>query len=464
MGEWSGGRCYRPRERVKGPLFRVVLDHLEEFEAQLAWPRDDEVRPDPRVVERLRKYIECGIHRFGVARYQCPKCGDDVFVPFSCKIRGLCPSCDAKRATVTMSNAVDRLLPERPYRQWVLVVPKRLRRLMDIHPTLIGETATMLAREVELFLRDRCGDGSPANISFVQRFGNRLNLHQHVHAVISDGVFHKEAGLFGDALGFRASRPPTEEEVRELTESLRHKVLRRFKKLGRLSDLDVKNMLSWPHSGFSVHAEAYAPPGDREGLQQLLYYCARPALSVKNVFYYRKQNRVVYRTEPRGGESWSLSMAPLGVLRKWGLLMPPPRKNLVRYYGALGPNSPLRELLVEAASQGTARARLREKKAAVCAQLRSWAACLARVFEVFPLICPKCSVEMVPVAVIMRDRELVRLLTYLGLETEFPKMAPARTKAPEVYDCGPPVDDGCQIDPNVDLYEGTNPASPDEPA
>lgn len=62
--------------------------------------------------------------------------------------------------------------------------------------------------------------------------------------------------------------------------------------------------------------------------------------------------------------------------------------------------------------------RLREKKAAVCAQLRSWAACLARVFEVFPLVCPKCSVEMVPVAVIMRDRELVRLLTYLGLETE----------------------------------------------
>jgi|SRR3989339_336718 len=121
MGERSGERCYQPQERCKGPLFRVVLDHLEEFAVQLAWPSDSWPRPQPRVIERFRKYIECGIPRFGVARYQCPKCGDDVFVPFSCKIRGLCPSCDAKRATVTMANAVDRLLPEQRYRQWVLV-------------------------------------------------------------------------------------------------------------------------------------------------------------------------------------------------------------------------------------------------------------------------------------------------------------------------------------------------------
>ncbi|MDD5628859.1 MAG: transposase [Elusimicrobia bacterium] len=433
----------------------MVLDHLEEF----ALPR-----PQARVVQLFRKYIECGIHRFGVARYRCPKCGDDVFVPFSCKVRGLCPSCDAKRATVTMANAVDRLLPEQGYRQWVLVVPKRLRFLMDIHWELAGEVASILAREVELFLARRCGEGAPANISFVQRFGSRLNLHPHIHAVISDGVFFKEPGLFGDVLGFKAAGPPTEAEVTALTETLRRKVLRRLRKLGYLSGEDVENMLAWPHSGFSLHAAAYAPPGDRKGLQQLLYYCGRPAISVRNVSYYAEQNRVIYRTEPRGGESWSVVMEPLEFLRKWALLVPPPRKNLVRYYGALGPNSPLRGSLVEAASDGTARARLREKKAAVCAELRSWAACLARVFEVFPLICPKCSMTMVPVAVIMNDRELVRLLTHLGLSTEFPKMLPAWSKRPAVYDCGPPGDDGCQIDPNVDLYEGTSPPGPDEAA
>jgi len=172
---------------------------------------------------------------------------------------------------------------------------------------------------------------------------------------------------------------------------------------------------------------------------------------MQRVAYFAQRNLVVYRTEPRSGESWSVSMEPLEFLRKWSLLVPPSRKNLVRYYGALGPNSPLRELVVEEASQGTSRARLREKKEAVCAKLRSWAACLARVFEVHPLVCPRCSTTMLPVAVIMDDRELVRLLEHLNFPTEFPKTRPARSKPPEVCDCGPPEDDGCQIDPKGDF-------------
>ena len=273
MGDWSGEFRYRPRDRIKGPLFRVVLDHLEEFAMQLAWPGDSKPRPQLRVIERFRKYIECGVSRFGVARYRCPKCGESMFVAFSCKIRGLCPSCDAKRATVTMANAVDRLLPEVGYRQFVLVVPKRLRFLMDLHAELPGEVASLLARGVELFLERRCGRGAPVNISFVQRFGNRLNLHQHIHAVVSDGVFRKEAGLFGE-VGLAPAASPTETEIASLAESLRRKVLRRFRTLGYLPAPDVEKMLAWPHSGFSVHAKAYAPPGDRDGLQQLLYYGA----------------------------------------------------------------------------------------------------------------------------------------------------------------------------------------------
>ena len=202
MGESCGAFCYWARDRVKGPFSRVVLDHLEEFAVRLSWPQDCKPRPHPTVIESFRKYIECGLSRFGVVRYRCPKCGQDLFVAFSCKIRGLCPSCDAKRATVTMANAVDRLLPEVGYRQWVLVVPKRLRFIMNLHAELAGEVAAVMARCVELHLRRRSGEGSPAHIAFVQRFGGELNLHQHVHSVVSEGVFFKEPGLFGPVLGF----------------------------------------------------------------------------------------------------------------------------------------------------------------------------------------------------------------------------------------------------------------------
>jgi hypothetical protein len=60
---------------------------------------------------------------------------------------------------------------------------------------------------------------------------------------------------------------------------------------------------------------------------------------------------------------------------------------------------------------------------------------------------------MVPVAIIMNDQELVRLLEHLGLPTDFPKTEPA-TKV-VVAMCGPPGEE-CQLDPRTDLYEAVD--------
>ena len=62
---------------------------------------------------------------------------------------------------------------------------------------------------------------------------------------------------------------------------------------------------------------------------------------------------------------------------------------------------------------------------------------------------------MKPVAVILGDKELVRLLTHLGQPADFPVFRPA-PKA-----CSPP-DDDCQLDPRVDLYESIDPAPADD--
>ena len=56
---------YRARDKAKGPLYRLVLDHLEEFEMCLRRPQDHRPRPPRSVIEHLQKYIECGIARFG---------------------------------------------------------------------------------------------------------------------------------------------------------------------------------------------------------------------------------------------------------------------------------------------------------------------------------------------------------------------------------------------------------------
>ena len=68
-----------------------------------------------------------GAHRFGVVRHRCEKCGDSLLVPFSCKRRMACPSCDGKRSALGSAKATQELRRPSPDRQRVLVLPKRLR-------------------------------------------------------------------------------------------------------------------------------------------------------------------------------------------------------------------------------------------------------------------------------------------------------------------------------------------------
>jgi len=62
---------------------------------------------------------------------------------------------------------------------------------------------------------------------------------------------------------------------------------------------------------------------------------------------------------------------------------------------------------------------------------------------------------MKPVAVILNDKELVRLLTNLNLPTEFPQFRPAPKTS---LNCGPdPPDEQCQPGARADLYDAIDP-------
>ena len=75
----------------------------------------------PSWVERdFRGYLRCGILAHGIARARCSGCGYDFLVAFSCKGRGVCPSCNARRMVGTAAHLVDHVLPPLPVRQWVL--------------------------------------------------------------------------------------------------------------------------------------------------------------------------------------------------------------------------------------------------------------------------------------------------------------------------------------------------------
>ncbi|MFY0528979.1 transposase zinc-binding domain-containing protein [Archangium gephyra] len=120
MGEH--GWEYRRRQPEGTVLYEAVRDHL----ATLLVVKVSEVgRGVPRYIERgFARYLECGGLAHGFARVRCES---ELLVTFSCKGRGVCPFCSAKRAQMTAAHPVERVLPHMPYRQWTLLFPHRVR-------------------------------------------------------------------------------------------------------------------------------------------------------------------------------------------------------------------------------------------------------------------------------------------------------------------------------------------------
>ena len=119
---------------------------------------------------------------------------------FSCKGRGVCPSCNGRRMAQTAADLVDRVIPPVPERQWVISVQKRLRCFLADRPNAAAALTRIFSEEIEWLLCTAAGltrDGDrpcPARprlgaLSFLHRFGSALNHHVHLHACATDGVF-----------------------------------------------------------------------------------------------------------------------------------------------------------------------------------------------------------------------------------------------------------------------------------
>jgi hypothetical protein len=163
----------------------------------------------------------------------------------------------------------------------------------------------------------------------------------------------------------------------------------------------------------SVRIEAHG----RAGLERLLRYCARPAFSMERmrnvgmdlVYRCAKQHSAPAsdRRDPRADE---LALTPLELINRIAALVPPPRTHQHRYYGALAPNSPLRAAVTALAQEAPSQlvkvpAEPANGQCDVPTQSEPappkrsqghylWAVLIARIYEVFPLLCPLCGGQM----------------------------------------------------------------------
>jgi hypothetical protein len=82
--------------------------------------------------------------------------------PFSCKGRGICPSCNTRRMAELAAHLTDHVLPHLAARQWALSLPKRLRPFLHHNPDIAGAVLRIFLRAIRTTLR-HVSPGAPAH-------------------------------------------------------------------------------------------------------------------------------------------------------------------------------------------------------------------------------------------------------------------------------------------------------------
>ena len=104
------------------------------------------------VEDELRGYLQCGLLCFGFGRALCTGCGRGLVVAFSCKGRGVCPSCNGRHMAQTAAHLADHVISPIPVRQWVISVPKRLRGMLADRPNAVAAVTKIFLAEIERLL------------------------------------------------------------------------------------------------------------------------------------------------------------------------------------------------------------------------------------------------------------------------------------------------------------------------
>jgi hypothetical protein len=183
----------------------------------------------------------------------------------------------------TAAHLADHVIPRLAVRQWVLSVPKRLRYHLQHDAAVQNAALHIFLSAIEQRLR-QCSPGAGTEsrlgaVAFIHRFGTLLNPHLHFHCIVVDGVFNADAD--GSAVFHPASGLDTQ-AIADVQAKVRQRLLRLMTRRHLLEREEAQAMADWEHGGgFSVDADVRIGELDREGLERLLRYCARPAFALE---------------------------------------------------------------------------------------------------------------------------------------------------------------------------------------
>ena len=294
-----------------------------------------------------------------------------------------------------------------PHRQWVFSIPKRLRIYFMAHRRLLAELSRRAWKVLSQYLKAGVSyaDAAPGGVIAVQTFGDFQNFHPHLHIIATDGCF------YGNDMFIRGPAPVPS----DLEEAFRREIFKLLKKEGMITDFIIDNMMGWHHSGFNVYCGKTLWPGDEEGIENLARYIIRASFSSERMTYIPADDtqtgtaKVIY--ESRDGRT-SKTFDALDWLAQLTTHIPNRREQMVRYYGYYSNKS--RGMRKKAGLDDNVPA-MAAPALTPLAMRQKWAQLIQKIYQVDPLLCPKCQGDMKIIAFIETADIIEMILKHLGL-------------------------------------------------
>jgi hypothetical protein len=315
-------------------------------------------------------------------------------------------------------------------------------------------------------------------VTLIQRFGGSINLNIHFHQLFLDGVY--ELGDDKRPTTFHITKAPTHQELSEVLNKIIHRTVKHLEKRGLISRdeedhlqlnlseddalarlqagsatyrftlgpnkgkkaLTLKTLPDSDHashyglvaknSGFSLHAGVAMTGTERDKIEKLCRYIARPAVALERLSL-GSNGQVIYRLKkPYDDGTTFISMTKLELLERLAAIVPRPKIHLTRFAGVFAPHYKHRALVVPKPQDLTIRP-VENSEAPTKKSRISWARLLKRVFDIDITTCNLCSGPMKIIAAIEDPHVIKKILSHLGLPTKAPSTWPA-TGPPPSYD------------------------------
>lgn len=370
---------------------------------------------------------------------------------------------------------VDEVFPRVPIRQIVLSFPFPLRFWMAKNPKLQSEVLTITIRAISSLLKKKAkqngikGKLEFAVVTVIQRFGGSINVNPHLHMLWVDGLYD----VSGDNAIFH-ELTPTNDDIIKLVELLSQRILRSLKRKGypvdddftqteieeeTLSDIQSASVQSLialgerrgkrvrrigvaqsgnfegailegercaTHRGFSLHGNVSCEAHEREKLEHMVRYIARPPVAMDRLAV-RSDGLISYRMKKKYRDGTEMLLfSPLELIEKLAAITPKPRVHTTRYHGLFAPHSKNRAKVVLGKTKTVDEAKEEESNSGSNEKRMSWAKLLNRVFKIDVTKCQYCRGDVKVVAAVLQRTAIEQILKHLGLPTEVPSISPAR--------------------------------------